>query len=480
MKKDKERIYIKAWSELKPYERQSRTDVYYLKLANDVKQAFLSNEEVFQLFMHLGQNQIDLLACFLVSYFEDLISDTNIWNTFVRLHRKFYGNPIPFYETSEYYEEEINIQDLSFLIWYFMNTVQSEQFFSPVNDFIIDSAALVMEIFDEAWDFAPENTLLQSFYQLDESQTDFYVVRNLIDTILFKTYLFYPDTAVDLHISEMSIIEDMKNDENLLGYLNENRDHTLHNAYTRLLGMKGNEWAGEILGGQHQLSQHLKQLSPKITGYFSYKGQDEENIFLEHIASGKKFNMTKKSFDHSHSLIEIDSIVHLGIVMWMDEWWFSGIFFTAPFNADLILDEKNSVASRNSVSFLDNLENEAEGVLADQLKAFKKFNKGSQIAFMKAEKVESFIKSFIEFYNKSLNRTEKDYDEAKARAREEGFFGNERKRDHHFDEMDNALVFFNPKGGTEIALEVTSAFPAENNPFFEIEESQQHIINLLT
>jgi hypothetical protein len=129
MKKDKERIYIKAWSELKPYERQSRTDVYYLKLANDVKQAFLSNEEVFQLFMHLGQNQIDLLACFLVSYFEDLISDTNIWNTFVRLHRKFYGNPIPFYETSEYYEEEINIQDLSFLIWYFMNTVQSEQFF---------------------------------------------------------------------------------------------------------------------------------------------------------------------------------------------------------------------------------------------------------------------------------------------------------------------------------------------------------------
>jgi len=33
------RIYIKDWLELKPYEKQTLTDSYYLKICNDVKKA---------------------------------------------------------------------------------------------------------------------------------------------------------------------------------------------------------------------------------------------------------------------------------------------------------------------------------------------------------------------------------------------------------------------------------------------------------
>lgn len=198
MKRFKGRIYIKTWSALKPYDKQAKTDLYYLKIANEIKETFLSNEEAIQLFMHLNSDEVDVLSCFLTSYFEDVISETNIWNSFVRMHSNLYGAPLPFYDTSEYYEEEINVQDVSFLIWYFINSIQQEQFFSPVNDFIIDSAALVIEIFDEAWEYAPENELLQSYYRLDEGETDFYLARNLIDTILFSSYLFYPDTVRDL------------------------------------------------------------------------------------------------------------------------------------------------------------------------------------------------------------------------------------------------------------------------------------------
>ena len=67
----------------------------------------------------------------------------------------------------------------------------------------------------------------------------------------------------------------------------------------------------------------------------------------------------------------------------------------------------------------------------------------------------------------------------KTGARKEGFFGNKKKEDHQFDERENALVFFNPKSGTEIGLDVASAFPAKDNPFFNEEESQQAIINLI-
>ena len=68
---------------------------------------------------------------------------------------------------------------------------------------------------------------------------------------------------------------------------------------------------------------------------------------------------------------------------------------------------------------------------------------------------------------------------AKERARNEGYFGNEQKKSPFQDYDEHALVFFNPKSGTEIALGVTSAFPDGQNPFYIEEESHEHIIFLL-
>lgn len=473
------KIYIKTWAALKPYEKQAKTDLYYLKICNEVKRAIVKNSKTFSLNIFLEPEEIDTLCCFLTSYFEDVISGTNIWNSFVRMHRRLYEKPIPFYDTSEYYDEEVNIQDVSFLIWYFLNTVQDEEFIGPLNDSIIAASEDIFEVFDNAWEYAPENDILKTFYSIDENETDFYTARSLIDALLFNTYLFLSDTAVDLSIKENEIIEEVGEDENLLSYLNDNRDNFVHNGHTRLLALRGTDWISEILTEQHPLSKHFKNLSPKITGYFFYKGQDEQDIFIEHIASGKKFNMTKKSFDHYQSLKEIDAILFMGIVQWMGEWWFSGIFFSTSFNADLVLDEKNSINSRKTVSFLDNEENELEEILEEQLIAFKDFNGGSQIAFMNADQIDSFLADYMQYYNESLGKTEEEIKEAKKRARKEGYFGNKDKKSHFEDSEEHALVFFNPKSGPEIALTITSAFPDDQNPYYSEEESEDHIIYLL-
>lgn len=118
------RIYIKDWLLLKPYNSQTTTDSYYLKLSNDVKQAITTNKQSFVLQRYLSKENINHLACFLTSYFEDIISETNIWNSFIRVHKRLYKKQLPFYDVDEYYEEEINAQDVSFLIWYFLNTIQ--------------------------------------------------------------------------------------------------------------------------------------------------------------------------------------------------------------------------------------------------------------------------------------------------------------------------------------------------------------------
>lgn len=473
------RIYIKQWLELKPYEKQTATDTYYLKLSNNVKKVITTIKQSIVLQRYIDKENIDILSCFLTSYFEDLISETNIWNAFVKTHQQLYKKYLPFYILDEYYEKEINPQDISFLIWYFLNTLQEDVFITPFSNFIKETAEKVFDVFDNAWDNAPENRYLKSIYRIDTNEEDFYVARNLIDTILFKTYLFYPDTLSKLRKQELAIIEDIKDDENILSFLNENRDRTLHTTHTRLLSLKGKEWASQILGNNHPLSKDFSDLSQKISGFFLYKGQDNYNIFIEHIASSKEFELTKKSFDHSDTLNEIDTILYMGIIRWKNEWWFSGIFFKQPFSADLILDEKNSIESRMTVNFLDHRRNETEETLNMQFNAFKEFNEGKQIAFIKSEKIDNFVKAYIEYFNNSLGISDKEKEEAIERARKEGFFVTEKDPTNYAEASDTGLVFFNPKSGIEIALSVNSAFPLPNNPFFNIEDSENDFMFLL-
>jgi len=283
---------------------------------------------------------------------------------------------------------------------------------------------------------------------------------------------------LNLKKKEFQILEERKNDENLMMFLNNNRDSTLHTSYTRLQSLTGKEWASEILGSGHPHSSDFIKMSQKINGYFLYKGQDKTDIFLEHIASAKKFKLTKKSYDYSDKLKEADTIVFMGIVKWKDEWWFSGIQFQHPFDPDLILDEKNSLESRMAVNFLDHQTNEVDEVLNMQFKAFKDFNNGLQIAFMPSERIDEFLRAYNEFFNQTLNLSDKESKEAKERARKEGYFGTERKTLNFEEVSESGLVFFNPKSGCEIAMGINSAFPLPNNPFLDKALSEEHVMHL--
>ncbi|MBN2775194.1 MAG: DUF3843 family protein [Prolixibacteraceae bacterium] len=473
----KNRIYIKQWLELKPYSKQTLTDNYYLNLSNKIKKVLLEPDS-FILQRFIGEFEIDLLSCLLVSYFEDIISETNIWKTFTHIHREHYKKILPFYESDNYFEDEINLQDVSFLIWYFLNTIQEEKFISPFNDFIIQIASKVMVILDEEYEYAPENNFLKTFYTLNETETDYYIVRNLIDNLLFKTYLFFTDTAKELAERENSIIEEGK-DEHLLHYLQETLDAYLHSAHTRLIGLKGKEWAAHLLGKKHPLYADLLTMSQRISGFFIYKGQDETDIFIEHIASGKKFKLTKKSFDHSHLLNTTDTIMYLGIVKWQNEWWFSGVYFQNEFNANLVMDEKNSMKSRMQADFLNQNKKEIMETLEMQRKAFLGYNNGSPVAFLPGNKIEQFVKGYTEYFNTTLNLSEAQMKEAREWTRKDGFFGDNDKPDIDFEEKgDNGLVFFNPKSGVEIAMNFNDILPFNNNPWYNPGENQDEVLGL--
>lgn len=465
-------IYMKDWLSLKPYEKPTLTDMYYLKLCNEVKKTILKIKKVsFELQLYLPDDT-NIFCCFLTSYFEDLISGTNIWNTFVKIHQKLYNKPLPFFNLDDYQEAEINKQDIKFLIWYYLNLIQDEIFITPYNDFIEKTAEKIFNIFDKEWEYAPENDYLTKYYQIEQDEVDFYAARNFIDTILFKTYLFYPDTHLDLLNKEFDIFQQNR-EELIFMALNETRDRLLHSSYTKLLSLQGKEWASEILGPNHHLYNDFLSISKKIQGLFLYKGQDENNIYIEHISSSKNFILTKKSFDGYKSLKEVDTIIFIGIVLWRDEWWFSGVFFQQPYRPEIVLEEKKSIESKMTLDFLEKHDKKTEEILNDQLVAFKKYNNGSQIVFLPADKIEEFYFGFLDFYNNSLILTEKE------KKDKEDIFENSNQHLNIPKGVKSGLVFFNPKSGCLIAFEINSAFPMPSNPFFNVDESKEHVLDLL-
>ena len=474
----KKSVYLDEWLAQKPYDTQVATDGYYLNVCKEVKKILMKNRNLMFLEDVLSLQEIVQLSCFLTSYFEDLISETNIWNSFLKAHNRLYNKKLPFYNLDGYFDGEVNEADIAFLMWYFLNSIQDEEIISPDDLFIYKAAKPIAKLFDDLWEYAPENKSLKSYYIIDEDEKDFYIARKFIDRILFETYLFRPDTGFGLIHKLRDVLDNSNDDENILMYFNEIRDIYLHQVYTNLLSFKGKEWAAEILPENHKLKNDFLEMSNKVFGFFIYKGEKDGCIMLEHIASGKIFDVVNESIDNLDLSLKVGSVIYFGIVRWQGNWWFSGILNQGRSDKKIIEEERNNISARERVNFLND-SNMIDEVLQNQLKVFKEYNNGSQIAFLKSTEIQNFFEGFIDENNNSLNLSKKELKEAKARSKKLNNSNNEKESINFSKYSNSGLVFFNPKGGIEFVLGLNSAFPMTSNPFYNEKESNEHFTELL-
>lgn len=462
-----DRVYINNWLEFKPYSNQVKTDFYYLKIANNIKSILDKSLTMSDI---LSDEHIVHLSCIITSYFEDIISEANIWNTFTRLHYELYNKFLPFYPSDDelYYSGEINMQDVMFLIWYYLNTFQNKDYYTPHSIVNKKLSGNIFKILEEEYEYAPENNDLKKYFTVAEDEKNYYIIREAIDSILFKSYLFSTDTKSELDNKIYNILEKHKgeNPNQINAYITDARENGYFFSKTKLLALSGKEWLAEIIGTNHPLYFDILNLSKKEIGFFFYKGKDDNYIFLEHIASGEKINLLLESYPNQDSLTKIDTILLIGIVKWRDEFWFSGVSSTIPFDEKLIKNEKKS---GNTLGF-ENEHNNENQILKMQFDTFLEFNNGNQIAFMKSNKITKFSNDFIRFYNTKLQDKDlkEDYTDEKSEL------------SNQFDiDAEECLVFFNPISGIEIAFNVVNAFNLPNNQFYNPKNTDQDFKFLL-
>lgn len=102
----------------------------------------------------------------MTAWFEDVISQIGIWTTFTAECKKRYGNWLPFYPLNEeYYPDEINPEDIQFLLWHHIQTCcrGEGRVINPENPAITIIANEIYCLLDKIYETAPENERLWQF-----------------------------------------------------------------------------------------------------------------------------------------------------------------------------------------------------------------------------------------------------------------------------------------------------------------------------
>ena len=101
-------ITLQQWLSRQPYTQTTDSDRYYTQLANRVYDLV----KISPLKERLTEEATKSLCCDVVGYFADILSGTGLWATFLSYHRSLYGRTLPFFPAENYYDGEVNREDL--------------------------------------------------------------------------------------------------------------------------------------------------------------------------------------------------------------------------------------------------------------------------------------------------------------------------------------------------------------------------------
>lgn len=470
---------MNRWLSLHPYTKAAQSDFYYLRLCNDVADILFSYD-YFETELDLSDDEIKDLACFLTAYFEDVISGIGLWQAFTQQHMELYDIYLPFYSVDEYYQDEINPEDIMFLFWYYSSMIMyEERMLSPKIFSEAPPVIDILDLFDSEYEQAPENLQLKQMMEVAPDEEDFYRLRDNLRWILLDSWL--------LHFSRFNLERIIKDELNVetyeqmseddkKAYATEIADTYLFTSYTPLLAVKGKDWLAYSLGSRHPLFNEILDISEKIRGFFLFLGYEDNDLLFQHITTDTRLRVTTRSLEMSDDWKPGKSIFLIGFVKWRGEWWFSGYYAKYGYDQELI----ENVKASDSAGQLFGLDPVLRRIAVEEQNAsFLKYNKGKPIAFFGSQEVANrFVYNFLIFHYEQLDISDIHRKEAHEKIQ---IMSEQKSPDRGTGVPDKVpgLVFFNPVSGIELAFGFNELIPGPDNPWYLGPDADDDTMSLL-
>ena len=279
------------------------------------------------------------------AYFEDVVSGTGVFQTFVRICRQKCGKTLPFYhleDYDEYLEDDINEPDLEFLIWYYM-AMRFDYVVLPNDPCIATMAGIFFEELDAQWDYAPENQQLRDFYTFKDDPDDYFAVRTYMQKIFFSNYLTAPDASLTLDEEMEDAIEELAEQKAdtaaAQALLSGHYDDLTYKIRNCLWGTTMTEWALAYVEDDSDIARNILTISPKLTGYFEVAAETESHYVLSRVSDHTEYRVLKKSLEANP--LKTGVFVRISLIRWRGDWHWSGSLGIFPsFTEENIEDDR--------------------------------------------------------------------------------------------------------------------------------------------
>lgn len=147
-------VYMKRWLEANGRTRILPGDAWYLNFANETQPLITASP----LFADCTAEKITAAAVNITLYYQDAIAQTGGWKAFTAHFGKLYGHPLPFYACNGYIDDEINRDDVCFLLWKNLSdTYPAFRFQNPHEEALLTLAGQLYDRMDALFEEAPIN-----------------------------------------------------------------------------------------------------------------------------------------------------------------------------------------------------------------------------------------------------------------------------------------------------------------------------------
>lgn len=107
------KIYMNRWLEANERQQTQPADGWYVDFANRLL-PLIAASPLYAGLTFYSQTETAIRASL---YFYDTIAQSGGWKTFSNKYRKLYNQPLPFYNCTDYIDDEINLSDVCLLLW---------------------------------------------------------------------------------------------------------------------------------------------------------------------------------------------------------------------------------------------------------------------------------------------------------------------------------------------------------------------------
>lgn len=291
------KIYVKEWMLFQPYERQDEVDTYYVNVANHIAgclKDFVGGR--------YPEHSVHGIAIYLTLWFQDVISQTGIWQAFSEECRKRYGCLVPFMtpeKEKDYYPGEVNPEDLQFLLWHYLQCMEKQAggVLNPENPAFEELANQIYDYLSEEFQVAPENERLHAMlYGEAFGENDYMRYRSVLEWFHFCSYVGFENRGEYQRVVDTVARMGQNVNPHILSY--DVKQNILFEGRKNLLSLTSVEWLA-LVGKSHPETALWAEVKALPQEMYLYEGEDEKFLFVKDLSKkeGEQLSIRKDSLN---------------------------------------------------------------------------------------------------------------------------------------------------------------------------------------